>query len=121
MPTKTDLHEHRESYINDKGERIASHRYRAIRDGINAEPAQDLKDDPEVIRILNDLDELERRTRPSLSLVSVAKRLNLGVPIQVMPIDWAQSDGECRDRQARNGRFFRCGSELRAVCQLGTC
>jgi hypothetical protein len=65
VPTKTDLHE-RESYINDKGERIASHRYRAIRDGMNAEPAQDLKDDPEVIKLLNLLDMLERRTRPSL-------------------------------------------------------
>src|SRR5262249_53916748 len=53
------------------------------------------------------------------ALVSVAKRLNLGGPIQVMPIDWAQGYGECRNRQARNGRFFRCGSELHALCQLG--
>ncbi|MEY9634167.1 hypothetical protein ABIF66_002396 [Bradyrhizobium japonicum] len=66
MSLKRDLHEDRESYIDDKGERIPSHRYRAIRDGINEKPAQDLKDDPEVIRVLNHLDELERRTRPSL-------------------------------------------------------
>jgi hypothetical protein len=60
-------YKHREaSFINDKGERVPSHRYREIRDGMNAEPAQDLKDDPEVIRILNALDILERESRPSL-------------------------------------------------------
>src|SRR6516162_9700086 len=53
-----------------------------------------------------------RATTPSsfsyrARLVSVAKRLNLWGPIQVMPIDWAQGDGECRNRQARNGRFCR--------------
>jgi hypothetical protein len=53
-------------FINDKGERVPSHRYREIRDGINVEPAQALKDDPEVIRILNALDILERGSRPSL-------------------------------------------------------
>jgi hypothetical protein len=53
-------------FTNEAGERVPSHRYREIRDGINVEPAQDLKDDPEVIRILNALDILERRTRPSL-------------------------------------------------------
>jgi hypothetical protein len=53
-------------YTNEKGERVFSHRYREIRDGINAEPAQDLKDDPEVLEILNALDILERESRPSL-------------------------------------------------------
>ena len=52
-------------------------------------------------------------------LVSVAKRLNLGVPIQVMPIDWAQSDGECRDRQARNGRFFGAVRSCAPFVSLG--
>jgi len=37
------------------------------------------------------------------SLVSVAKRPELGAPIQVMPMDWAQNDRECRDRQAPDG------------------
>ena len=36
------------------------------------------------------------------SLVSVAKRSDLGAPIQVMPMDWAQDEGEHRDRQARD-------------------
>jgi hypothetical protein len=66
MPANTYLHENRESYIDDKGERVPSHRYRAIRDGMNAEPEQELRNDPEVIRALDHLDELERRTRPSL-------------------------------------------------------
>src|ERR1700688_1713301 len=52
--------------LNDKGERVPSHRYREIRDGINVKPAQDLKDDPEVFRILNALDILERESRPCL-------------------------------------------------------
>src|SRR5258707_9069500 len=62
-------------FTNDKGERVFSHRYREIRDGVNAEPAQDLKDDPEVVRILNALDILERESRPSLGADAKGKDL----------------------------------------------
>ena len=62
MPANTYLREDRKSYISENGERIPSHRYRAIRDGMKAEPAQELRNDPEVIRALDLLDELERRT-----------------------------------------------------------
>ena len=40
----------------DQGQHVAPHRHRQIRDGVTAIPAQDLKDDPEVIRMLNRLD-----------------------------------------------------------------
>src|SRR5262249_20690889 len=40
-------------------------------------------------------------------------------PIQVMPTDWAQSDGECRDRQACNGDFFGAVRSCAPFVSLG--
>jgi hypothetical protein len=67
MRPRISPYKNRKSFFaNDKGERVFSHRYREMRDGVNAEPAQDLKDDPEVVSILKELDKLERESRPSL-------------------------------------------------------
>ena len=64
MPDKTYIREGRE-YYTDTNKPVWSHRHRQLRDGVTVDPEQELKDDPEVTRILNLLDNLERRSRPN--------------------------------------------------------